>query len=219
MSFRFPRPLAAGLTALAAASVLGCAGENTPESQVPPADPGLPATSPAPFPGSGDDLRSEYAAVQQRLNGLQQQAMQDTVIQKQYAELEAMVETQMKAADPELEQRRTRLMELQGEMGAAQQAGEDDKLQALLEEGTAIQGLLRQTQQETMALEEVEAKMTAFREAILARMAEIDPEAPKLVDRANELGEQLTAAAAAAGPPAPGGAPSTGSAPPETSGE
>jgi hypothetical protein len=45
--------------------------------------------------------------------------------------------------------------------------------------------------------------MTAFRDHVLEKMTEIDPEASKLVDRANALGEQLSAA----GPPAPGGAP------------
>jgi hypothetical protein len=101
-------------------------------------------------------------------------------------------------------------MELQGEMAAAQQAGEEQKMQELLQEGTTLQGLLRETQEQTMAQENVQKEMTGFRDKVLAQMEEIDPEAPELVERANALGEQLTAAAG----PAPGAvppAPTTGS--------
>ena len=143
--------------------------------------------------------------------------MQDSVLQQQYAALEAMVEGQMKAMDPELDEHRARLMELQGEMAAAQQAGEDTKLQQLLEEGTSLQGLLRQTQETTMGQDDVQAAMTEFRDKVLAEMEKIDPEAPALVERANAIGEQLSAAA---GPPAPGAVgPPAGTADPGSAGE
>ena len=228
MLFRLVRPVAVGLFVLAAACVLGCAGEESsdsaaPEAEATPGATGLPSTTPPPgalgaapgAPGPGATLRDEYMAVQQRLNSLQQQAMQDTVLQQEYAALEATVEAQMKAADPKLEERRARMMELQGEMAAAQQAGEEEKLQELLEEGTSLQNLLRQTQEQTMALEDVQAAMTGFRDKVLAQMAKIDPEAPALVERANAIGEQL----AAAGPPAPGAAPPAGAATPGATGE
>lgn len=206
MSFRSLRPAAAGLIALAALTFLGCAGEKSPDTEATSAETGLPATTPAPLPSPGGDPRAEYDALQQRLNSLQQQAMADTTIQQAYAALEAMVEGKMAVADPELAEHRDRLTELQGEMGAAQQAGEETKLRELLEEGTALQGILRQTQQETMAREDVQAAMMEFREKILAKMTVIDPEAPKLVERANALGAQLSAAAMGMpGGPAAGG--------------
>jgi hypothetical protein len=195
-----------GLTVFAAVQLLGCAGEDASQTESQAPAPGLPSTSPAPLPGPGGgpggDIRTEYAALQQRLNGLQQQAMQDSVLQAEYATLETIVEAHMAAADPKLAERRDRMVQLQQEMGAAQQAGEEEKMQGLLEEGTALQEMLRQVQQETMAREDVQEKMTAFRDHVLEKMTEIDPEASKLVDRANEIGEQLSAA----GPPAPGGA-------------
>jgi hypothetical protein len=201
MSFRSLRPAAVGLLAVAAIALSGCGGEKSSESGAPPSEAppsdagaGFPATTPPPIPAPGGDPRAEFAAIQQHLNGLQQQAMQDSVIQSEYAALEAMVEGKMAVADPELAEHRGRLASLQGEMGAAQQAGEDDKLRELLEEGTALQGLLRQVQQDTMAREDVQAAMVAFRDKVLAKMTAIDPEAPKLVERADSLRAQLTAA-------------------------
>lgn len=200
--FRSFRPAAACLAALAAASLLGCnqkdASQGDASSAV--AESGLPSTAGAPLPIPSDDPRAEFNALQQRLNGLQQQAMQDTVLQAAYAELDSMIEEKMAAADPQLTEHRARLQAIQGEMAAAQQAGEEEKFNTLLAEGTAIQGQLRQVQETTMAHEDVVAGMESFRTRIMAKMTEIDSTAPAMVERAEAISAQ--ARAAMEGPPA-----------------
>lgn len=203
--FRQFRPAAVGLVTLAAASLPACSGD---DSQPVQDTAGGGAPSPAlgtPLPTSPDSLRAEFMGLQQRLNGIQQQALQDSVLQDGYAKIQTMVEEAMATADPQLTEHRDRLGAIQQELDAAQQAGQSDKLQPLIEEGTSIQNRLRQVQQEALALEEVKTKMDAFRETVVARMAEIDPEAPAIMDRANAIAEQLNARAIAPGTAEPGG--------------
>lgn len=201
------RPAAVFLGVLAVVLVLGCNEEAAQKTQETAG--GMPATGGAPAPGgmtqatATDSLRAEYMNLQQQLNQLQQQAMQDSVLQKEYADLQEFVDEKMKAEDPKLQEHRDRLGAIQQEITAAQQAQDDEKFQALLQEGTALQDQLRTLQTDTMALEEVKSRMDAFREKFLAKMTELNPKAQEMVDRANEISEKLSAEAQAQAPPPP----------------
>jgi hypothetical protein len=200
---RFFRPAGAGLLALVVAFAPGCSGNTSRDAgetagsagadAAPPATsgPALPPSASSPSSSSPMDLRTEYTNLQQRLNGLQQKAMQDSVLKGQYDALEKTLETRMAAADPQLSAHRDRLAAIQQEMTAAKQAGQDDKFQSLLKEGTTIQNGLRQVREDAMTVEEVKTSMSAFRDSILAHMTALDPEVPTMVKRANDIAAQL----------------------------
>lgn len=197
----FP-PAAALLGVLFAALAVGCNQESTQGKEGAPgtgAGAGMPSTLPGPMTAT-DSLRTEYTNLQRQLNGLQQQVMQDSTLQADYDALKTFVDAKMAAADPQFEAHRDRLGALPQEMAAAKDAGDNDKLQALITEGNELQAQLQKLQQETMALEEVKAKMDAFRDEMLAKMTKIDPKAKDMIDRANAISEQLQAQAAAPPP-------------------
>jgi hypothetical protein len=204
-----PRLIVSSAAALAVASLAACskapqdgapAGGDQGALPVPGAgdQAALPDPAAAPLPTTPEALQQEFMSLQQRLGGIQQQAMQDTTLQRDYAALDAMIEQGMTAAEPQLVQHRSRLDAIRGEMSAAQQAGDEPKFQALLQEGTALQGRLQKVQQDTMQREDVQQKMNALRDRMVARMTQIDPQTPALVQRVDAIGEQLRAGAGAA---------------------
>jgi len=183
------------------AALSGCSSKDA----APPE--GSDASPPAATPGGdgapatlADSLRAEYQTIQQRLNGLQQRALQDSVLQADYAALESLIEKGMGNADPQLGEHRDRLGAIQQEMGMAQQEGDQEKFRTLLDEGNTIQSGLMKVQQETLEREDVKTAMDAFRERLVDRMKELDPEAAALMDRANGIAEQLRALAEATRP-------------------
>lgn len=190
-----------GIAAFAALALTACSPDDAPPiheaalSDMPP-----PA---AVIPGTPAELRAEYAALQQGLSRLQQQALQDSAVAKQLAALEEEVNRRMTAADPTVPGKIDRLDHIQAEVNAAQAAGDSEKIQALVQEGTNLQLELRQLRGQTLADEEMEPRMEAVRTAVLAKMTELDPDAQKNMDRANAISAQLRADAPPGGPPAP----------------
>jgi hypothetical protein len=203
-----PRLIAASLATFALVSLAACSKapqENAPAGgdQAALPVPGVGEQSApvvsldAPLPTTTEGLQQEFMSLQQRLGGIQQQAMQDTTLQREYAALDAFIEQGMAASDPQLAQERNRLGAIRGEMSAAQQAGDEAKFQALMQEGTTLQGRLQKLQQDTMQREDVQQKMAALRDRMIARMAAIDPQTQALVQRADAIGAQLAAGTSA----------------------
>lgn len=195
---RTPGKLAVLLAVAAIASLTACSkSEEAPPQDAPSALPGAPGQEPP------DPLQAEYATLSQRLSSIQQQAMADSSLQKEYAALEAFVEGAMMATDPELPAHRERMGSLQAELSSAQQAEDQEKMQELVQEGTALQVKLQQVQATTMQQEDVATRMAAFREHMIARMSAIDAETPTMIARSDEIAAQLRG-------PAPGAAAGAG---------
>jgi hypothetical protein len=119
--------------------------------------------------------------------------MEDSSLQEEFTELQEATESAMLALDPEIPQHRAVLDSLQGELQAANQTGDQDKVQAILTQGNALQAKLEQTRSQAMQQDSVFAKMSAFQERVVERMTELDPEAPELIDRATTIANQIRA--------------------------
>ena len=137
------------------------------------------------------ELRNEYAAIQQRLGALQQQAMADSSIQAELGAVQEAVEAEMIRMNPELPGHRTRLTQLGADLRAAEEAGDTETAQKILQEGNALQAQLQQAEATAIQQEDVAAKIAAFQERMTARMTEADPEAEALMARAKEIADQL----------------------------
>jgi hypothetical protein len=203
--FRSRSSLVLAATALVAAGMLAC-GEETPKQESTPGGGDAAATTPgatAPGPGATtpslpsdhtlSELQTEYVGIQKRLGPLQQKAMEDSSLQEEFTELQEATESAMLALDPEIPQHRAVLDSLQGELQAANQTGDQDKVQAILTQGNALQAKLEQTRSQAMQQDSVFAKMSAFQERVVERMTELDPEAPELIDRATTIANQIRA--------------------------
>jgi hypothetical protein len=166
---------------------------------VPPQPGDDPGAVQMPSPGTatgmpGADLlqlQNEYAGIQQRLGGLQQQAMADSSIQAELGAVQEAVEAAMMEMDPELPGNRARLTQLGAELRAAEEAGDTELAQKIMMEGNALQAGLQKAETDAIQQEAIAEKIAAFQEHMTERMTALDPEAPALIARANEIAEQL----------------------------
>lgn len=193
-----PSPLRSSFAAFLTPAVLLVAaacgpGEEAPDAAADPAT----AEAPAGTPGVGQDqmaLMMELQAIDQQLGPIREQAMQDPELQEQQQELIDRVEAEMEKVHPGSADERARFDSLRAEFGAAQQAGEQERVQALGAELQSLQTSLQETQGAVLEQTEIAAALEAFRENLRESMRAADPRADSLLDRAEELNEELRAA-------------------------
>lgn len=142
---------------------------------------------------------AEIQVINGRLQELQQQALQDSSLSAEQAALGESIRAAMEAADPTLEASMARVEQLQGEAAAAQQQGDAARLNELGAEVRQIEMKFVQAQQQALAEPELSAQLEAFQTRLEARIAELDPEAPQLIARFQQLQEQLASAMQAGG--------------------
>ena len=147
------------------------------------------------LPDSITALLMEVQMLQQRLGGIQQQALaEDTSLQQKQASLEARIEEAMKAADPQVETATARLQALQQEAQAAQAAQDTTALMGLVQEAQQLQMRLEVTQEAVLEQPEVAGAMEAFRADLLVAMKKVEPETDTLIERFESLVAKLQAA-------------------------
>lgn len=177
--------------ALAAAALLVTAGGAF--AQVP-----LPGAGPQQeqLPDSITALLMEVQMLQQRLGGIQQQALQeDTALQQKQEILQERIEKAMIEADPQVETATARLQALQQEAQAAQAAQDTTTLMGLVQEAQQLQERLEVAQESVMEQPEVMGAMEAFRADLLVAMKRVEPETDTLIERFESLVAKLQAAA------------------------
>ncbi len=180
-----PRILRASMLALLAGLV--AAGPTL--AQATPLGPGDQAP-----PGSPQALMAEYQQVQARLGRLQVQAIQDNPdLSLRRDAIDEMVMAAMIEINPEAETQMARLSELSEEASVAQQAQNMDAMQTIMNEVMEIRSNLDAAQSEAISRDDVRSEIESFEEDLMARVAEIDPEAPGLLVRLEELAAELSA--------------------------
>lgn len=137
---------------------------------------------------------AEIQAINGRLQELQQQALQDSALGAEQEALGESIRTAMTEADPTLEASMARVEQLQAEAAAAQQAGDNARLNQLGAEVQQIEMKFVQAQQQALATPALGAQLEAFQTRLEAKMSELDPEAPQLIARFQELQERLASA-------------------------
>ncbi len=138
-------------------------------------------------------LMAEYQEVQQRLGQLQVQAIQEhEELELRRSEIDDMVTAAMAEINPEAEAHIARLEVLSGEAMAAQQAQDRETLQSVMAEAATLRSELDEAMAQAIQREDVQAEIQSFEEELMARVVEIDPEAPDLLARMEELAEALS---------------------------
>lgn len=145
------------------------------------------APAPAPAPAAPANEAQQIVA---RLGALQQQAMQDPAVKAASDSLDAVLLAVASRLDPNYAAAVARSDAFKAEVEAARAAGDNAKLNELAVEGEGLQQAIQSGQQAAMQDAEFQAARQAFMTTLFARMAQIDPEAPQLVARLNELNAQ-----------------------------
>lgn len=133
-------------------------------------------------------LMGEAQELQQQLAPIQEEAMQDEALAAQLQELQERVQAAMRDENPELLER---MDELEADFMAAQESGDQERVQEVGMEAQTVQGELQALQSAVLEDPELSASVQAFEDAQRERMIEIDPEAGELIDRLDEIFEQL----------------------------
>lgn len=137
---------------------------------------------------------AEAQQIGQRLAALQEQVLSDPAIAQERDELTERVEEAMSAADPALEQDLARAEGLEPAMAAAQQAGDEARMNALLAEARELETRFMQAQQTALADPELSRVVLAFNELVQDRMTALDPETPRLIARLGQIRDRLQGA-------------------------
>jgi DNA-binding transcriptional regulator YbjK len=140
------------------------------------------------------DWLAELQQIQQRLAPLQARALEDPEIQASHQALEEMVRSALREEHPQFEEHIERIEALEQEAREAQQAGDEQRLQELAGEHQQIQAELMGMQAQVLERPEVAARVEQFDTALRSHMAELDPEAPAMLERYEELQARLSEA-------------------------
>jgi hypothetical protein len=131
--------------------------------------------------------QNEVQQIQQRIAALQQQAMQDPSVKTAEATFEAELLAAMTAADPAVTQKAARAEAMKQEVEAARQAGDNARLQALATEAQQLQAYFNPLRQRVLQQPDIQQKRQAFLAVVFEKMTQLDPQAPTLVQRLQEL--------------------------------
>jgi hypothetical protein len=136
---------------------------------------------------------AEYQQVQERLGRLQAQAIQENEeLEARRTQVDGLVTAAMSEINPESEAQIERLSVLSDEMMVAQQAQDSARLQEIMTEAMSIRAELGAAQAAAVGRADVQMEIQSFEEDLMARVVEIDPDAPGLLARLEELTEVLS---------------------------
>jgi hypothetical protein len=127
---------------------------------------------------------TEIQELQQRIEPVQQEALQDEALAGQLVAIQRRIETSMRAEDQELF---SRIDRFQDDIAAAEAAGDQQRLQALMVQAQGIQLEVEALQAKVLQRPDIREPLEAFETAHRARMIEIDPAVEPLLARVDEL--------------------------------
>ncbi len=144
------------------------------------------------FPPEVQAMLDELDETQDRLEELQGRALAGSeALQAEQSRIQELVESTLRIVEPEYEALVTRFGELQQEAASAQQAEDMAAFQNVMNEAQTIQMRLQTAQVQAFERDDVDAAVSTYRERLVDEMTKLDPEAPQLMDRMEELVERL----------------------------
>jgi hypothetical protein len=143
--------------------------------------------APAPAPAPAAPAQDETARIQQRLQEIQQRAMADPALQAEAQAFSRDVLAAMGRIDPTVPQKTARASALRQEVAAAQQAGDNARLNQLAQEAQQLQAFFSSMRERAMADSQVVVKQQAFKERVIEVMKRVDPQTETLLARLQEL--------------------------------
>lgn len=157
-----------------------------------------PAAPQAQPPAANQQQLQQWLTELQELHGkleaIQAKAAEDPQIRAAQESLGVEIKAAMEKADPTLPASLERVPKLEAEARQAQQSGDQAKLQQLAQEAQGIQQRFLAAQAKALEQPAIASKVEAFQQRLESKMAEVDPQAPALIKRFQELEGKLAAA-------------------------
>lgn len=140
---------------------------------------------------SRQEVMRELQQVNQRLNGIRQEALQDSAIRSERDRLESLIRERMRGLGEGTAGDVARMGSLQDSLASARQGGDSARARELTAELRRLQQSLQSAQQKVMQQPEVAARVDSFRTHLIEEMREVDPETRQLMQRADSLLSRL----------------------------
>jgi len=137
----------------------------------------------SPAPQAGVPSAEEVARIRERLRDLQERARQDPAVTAANDAFGEEVMAAMLRLDPTAAPKKARADAIQAEAEQARAASDNERLNALAEEGRTLQAFFTALRSRAMALPEIEQSRQAYIAKLFEKMTELDPQAPDLVSR------------------------------------
>lgn len=149
-------------------------------------------TEPA-LPDSIQEMLMEFQGLQERFQDAQQQALRDDDgLRGQQEQLRELVNATLLRMYPHLEQSMELLPRLHDEAVAAEQAGDTERLEAIVAEGRQIQMELEDAQTTVVEQPEVAREIDAFQGRMIEGMKKIDPGIEAVMARMQAIAARLS---------------------------
>jgi hypothetical protein len=149
------------------------------------------AQAPQQPPAEVQQWIAEIQQIQTQLRPVQEQALQDSALQQEQAQVADAVRQAIIEADSSMASKMERLETLATEARAAQEAGDTQKIAKLTGEAQTLQPEIYEAQAEALEKPEIEVQVSAFQENLHERMAQLDPKAKPLIDKMKQLDERV----------------------------
>jgi hypothetical protein len=136
-------------------------------------------------------LQQEYMQINQKLQMIQQQAIQDDAIATQTKAFAQKIDEQMIAENPEMKSAVAQRDVLVAQYENAQQTQDQQKLQELQQ---GLMGLMQQmnpVMEKVMQSPAIQKEEAVIREKIITKMKEINPETDALIKRIEQIALQM----------------------------
>ena len=154
----------------------------------------LPTPPQQELPDSVQRLLEEFREAEERFNLLQDRAMQENPeLQERQEELGDMVREAVVEINPEAQAQMERLDALEGEFMAAQQRGDGEAVQALIQEAQQLQSAIESAQAQAFDRDEIREAVDTFQADLMVAMTELDPEAENMLERLQDLADRIMA--------------------------
>lgn len=189
------KPIRASMIALAAlAAPITAHAQQAPATPPNPAAP-MPAAQPlTPAEKQAQAMMMELQQLQNKLQPVQEKAMQDPKLKAAQEQLGTEIKAAVEKADPGVTQGVQRLQALEAEAIKAQQAGDQAKLQKLVQEAQQLQMRFMNAQQKAFTQPEIATKLQAFQTDLERKMIQVDPQSAAWIKRYKEVGTRLETA-------------------------
>lgn len=153
----------------------------------------------------------QYQQLSQQLSSIRQQALQDSALQAEQAALMERIRSAMEE-DPQTEALLARFDSASQAFQQAQSSGDTAAMQQLMPRLQQMQMQLQQAQGQVAQDSAIAVRIDSFTAHLEAKMEEINPRAPQMMDRVDSLAQQVRQEMSAAAESAAGaGTADTGS--------
>lgn len=136
-------------------------------------------------------MQQELRSVQKQLRGIRQQALQDSAIQEQQMALQQTVRSAITQLDPNFPAKEDTLNSIQRKLQQAQQSQDTAQLRSLMSRGRRVQQQVQRLQDSVTQRDSISDQIDSFRNDLINKMTEIDPQAEELIEQRDSIMKRL----------------------------